>query len=94
MNRFKLGESLDSIVRKHLLTLSRHPLNDDDIEIAIHKGWQARDEEIKELESKLAKAKQTIQWLSDGIQHFTNEGDREQVIHLTVNAEQALKEIE
>ena len=66
MNRFKLGESLDSIVRKHLLTLSRHPLNDDDIEIAIHKGWQARDEEIKELESKLAKAREALEFYAHG----------------------------
>jgi hypothetical protein len=51
MNRFKLGEPLDSVVRKHLLTLTK-PLNDDDIEIAIHKGWTARDSEIEQLKAE------------------------------------------
>lgn len=51
MNRFKLGEPLDSVVRKHLLTLTK-PLDDDDIEIAIHKGWTARDSEVEQLKAE------------------------------------------
>ena len=66
MNRFKLGEPLDSIVRKHLLTFSSAPLNEYDIEIAIHKGWYARDEEIKELESKLSQARNAFILIEKG----------------------------
>jgi len=51
MSRFKLGEPLDSVVRKHLLTITK-PLDDDDIEIAIHKGWTARNSEVEQLKAE------------------------------------------
>ena len=52
---------LSEVVRKHLLTLSKHPLDDDDIEIAIHAGWKARDGEIKELEAENARLREALE---------------------------------
>ena len=61
---------LSEFVRKPLLTLSKHPLDDDDIEIAIHAGWKARDGEIKELEAEIARLREALEFYAKG-----SEGD-------------------
>jgi hypothetical protein len=56
---------LSEVVRKHLLTLSKHPLDDDDIEIAVYVGWKARDKEIDALKAENARLREVLRHIAD-----------------------------
>jgi len=61
---------LSEVVRKHLLSIKHYFLNDDDIEIAVHAGWKARDKEIDDLKSENAKLREALEFYAKG-----SEGD-------------------
>lgn len=52
---------LSEVVRKHLLKERKTPLNDDDLEIAIYVGWNARNEEIERLKSENARYREALE---------------------------------
>jgi len=57
---------LSEVVRKHLLSIKHYFLNDDDIEIAVHAGWKARDKEINALKSENARLREALVMIVEG----------------------------
>ena len=55
---------LSEVVRKHLLKERKTPLNDDDLEIAIYVGWNARNEEIERLKAENARYREALERVS------------------------------
>ena len=53
---------LSEVVRKHLLKDRKTPLNDDDLEIAIHVGWTARNDEIAKLKAENARYREALEF--------------------------------
>lgn len=55
---------LSEVVRKHLLKERKTPLNDDDLEIAVHVGWAARNDEIEKLKAENARYREALERIS------------------------------
>jgi hypothetical protein len=66
---------LSEVVRKHLLKERKTPLNDDDLEIAIYVGWNARNEEIERLKSENARYREALDKAEKALKFYRREFD-------------------
>lgn len=67
---------LSEVVRKHLLKERKTPLNDDDLEIAVHVGWAARNDEIERLQAENARYIERIEELTSELSKLKVQADR------------------